>query len=42
MTTDLMLNLLYLNHDYNQYIVGNDTMRGAFVTQIFSEMLNMM
>ena len=34
--------IMQLKNDYFNYTVGNDTMRKAFVTEIFTEMLQMM
>lgn len=37
-----MSELLKLDFAYRKFLVSNDTMRAAYVTQIFSEMFNMM
>ena len=38
----MMNELLKLNHEFGNYTVSNDTMRKAFVTEIFTDMLAMM
>ncbi len=42
MTNQLMTDLIHLNFEFNKYTVSNSTMRAAYVTQSFNEMLNMM
>ncbi len=42
MTNQLMTDLLHLNFEFNKYTVSNSTMRAAYVTQTFNEMLNLM
>ena len=42
MSPSLISDLLKLDFAYHKFLVGNETMRAAYVTQIFSEMFNMM